>query len=399
MGIKEKLAVHLKASKHLYSLYYTFFSSFFRFVGLFVRMDSKLILFNCFGGKKYDDSPKAIYEQILKDNRFDEYKLVWALQNPEKMIIPGRATVVKSDTLSYFITALKARVWITNSSMERGLRFKKHGTLYLNTWHGSAIKVMGVDIKPGNKSFRTKSPTIVDIMLAQSEYDIETFSRAFVLPEECFRLTGLPRNDILANYTLRDVECVRQKLGIPMDKIVLLYAPTFREFSRDSSNEVVFNSPITNSVWTKVLGEKYVVLVRAHYEVSKRIGFSSSGIFIDVSNYPALDDLMIASDALISDYSSIIIDYSIMHKPIFCYAYDLDEYKSKRGMYFDLETTLPCIVHRDENTLLEDIVNTDWKSGTESLQLIEFQKRFATEAGSASLLCCNFLLDSLKCDR
>ena len=85
-----------------------------KLLGAFVGFDDQLILFNCFGGKKYDDSPQVIYERMLIDPRFGEYKFVWALQNPNDFDIPGRAAVVKADTLKYFVTALRAKVWITN---------------------------------------------------------------------------------------------------------------------------------------------------------------------------------------------------------------------------------------------------------------------------------------------
>lgn len=110
---------------------------------LFVKTDDKLILFNSFAGRKYDDSPKAIYEEMKKDPRFKDYRLVWAFHQPEKYDAPQK---IKTDSLTYFKTALAARVWVTNSSVERGLNFTGKRTLYFNTWHGTPMKKMRSDI-------------------------------------------------------------------------------------------------------------------------------------------------------------------------------------------------------------------------------------------------------------
>ena len=239
-----KLAYLLKTSRFLYSVYFYVMSGLIKFLGLFVRTDDKLILFNCYGGKKYDDSTKAVYEAMLSDERFSDCRFCWALQEPDKFTVPGRATVVRSDTFKFFVTALKARVWVTNSSMERGLDFKKKKTFCFNTWHATPIKVMGTDIKSDNKSFTSKVLIRADIMCAQGQYDIDVYSPCYKLPESRFRITGLPRNDELAHYSDSDVAAIKAKLGLPSDKIILLYCPTFREFTKGSSNEVIQDVPM-----------------------------------------------------------------------------------------------------------------------------------------------------------
>ena len=149
-----KIKYIIKYSPLVYNLYFYIVSGLIRFMGLFVKCDKKMILFNSFGGRKYDDSPRAIFEAMLEDERFKDFRLVWALDNPEKFILPDRAVVVKDYSISFFVHALKAKVWITNSSMEHGLCFKKKSTIYINTWHGSAIKYLGNDVKTEGKSFK-----------------------------------------------------------------------------------------------------------------------------------------------------------------------------------------------------------------------------------------------------
>ena len=386
-----RISYILKSSKFIYSIYYYVVSTILRLLGIFVSTDARIILFNSFGGKKYDDSPKAIYEQMLTDHRFDDYILVWALQDPDRNSIPGRAKIVKADSLEYFITALKAQIWITNSSLERGLSFKKKNTFCFNTWHGTPIKLMGVDIKDDNQSFKSHVLVRADAMCAQGQYDIDIFSHAFQIPDTRFCMTGLPRNDVLIKYTEKDINKIKESLGISKDKVVLLYAPTFREYSKGVGNEITFDPPFNPQKWKDKLGEEYVVLFRAHYEVAKHIGVNDCSLFLDVSDYPNLSDLMIVSDALISDYSSVFFDYSIMHKPMYCYAYDYDDYMSNRGMYINLKNELPCSIHYDEDSLIEELSDIRVKEAVLCQRTRIFQQKFVTEYGMASEKCCNYI--------
>ena len=388
--MKNKLFYIVKYSKITYFMYYHFMSFVVWIIGCFVKRNDKLILFNSFGGKKYDDNPKAIYDEMIKDMRFKDYRLVWAFQESNKIIAP--IETVKCDTFRYFKMALSAKMWITNSSMERGLKFKKKKTICFNTWHGTAIKKMGCDII-NNQSFR--SELSADIMLAQSQYDIDVFSHAFNIPVENFRLIGLPRNDELVNYTQDRVDRIRKTLNILSGKRILLYAPTFREYTKGKNKEVIINMPINLDKWQKTLGNDYIVLFRAHYEVAKYMDFENYSVFVDVSKYECLADLMILSDALITDYSSICFDYSIMQKPIYCFAYDYEEYISKRGTYLELVKELPCMIHHDESSLLKDIIHGDFEKNYKE-KVIEFQKKYALCNGNASRLSCDIIYELLQ---
>ena len=371
-------------------------SSLLKSVGVFVKTDSKLILFNSFGGKRFDDSPKAIYELMRKDARFKNCKLVWAIQDPLKCRVPEGTIVIKSDTPKYFITALAAKIWITNSSMERGLDFKKNNTVCFNTWHGTPIKKMGVDIADDNQSFRSKINIRADIILAQGQYDIDIFSHAFELPKTSFRLVGLPRNDILARYTDKDVFRIREKLGIAENKIILLYAPTFREYTRGEDQSIELRLPIHPELWLNELGSEFVVLFRAHYEVASYFDFQNYDQFIDVSRYPELNDLLIVSDALISDYSSIYFDYSIMEKPMYCFAYDYDEYLKNRGVYIDIEKDFPCVVHRTEKSLLKEIIDLKKNRNQKVDRARNFRNNYVTSYGDAAEKSCDIVAKILN---
>lgn len=370
----------VKYSPTIYTLYYYIGSWCINLLKLFVKADNKLIVFASFGGRKFDDSPRAIYEAMLNDSRFNDYKLVWAFMLPEEFNLP-RGEKVKIDTFAYYKSLLRARVWVTNSSMTRGLNFTGEKSFQLNTWHGSAIKRMGSDINSGNTSFGIKGKSkLKGVMLAQGEYDVEVFSRAFKMPTEDFRVIGLPRNDELATITKeRQVE-LKKKLGIPKEKKVILYAPTFREYDKDSGNNVVLTPPIDFKLWAQKLGEDYVLLFRAHYEVAKVMGIEDSEFLKNVSAYPQLEDLMIVSDMLISDYSSVFFDYAIQGKPMLCYAYDYERYAKERGMYFDIREWLPNADNEDD--LINLIKNTD--TTKENTATKRFREEFVAEYGNAT---------------
>ena len=332
--MKNQLINKIKYSKTLYSVYYNVMNTVINSMKLFVKTDDKLIMFNSFAGRKFDDSPYALFEAMKKDERFKDYKLVWAFHNPDQYDVKG-AEKIKTDTPEYFKTALKARVWITNSSFERGLHFKNKNTFYFNTWHGTPIKKMGNDIE-NNQSFGEKGKNSTDIMTAQSDFEIDVFSRMFGIPKNHFLKCGLPRNDILCSYDESLRNELRGQLGIKDNQKVILYCPTFREFEKDNNNNVVLKPPIHLDQWKKELGNEYVLFFRAHYEVAKAMDIKDDSFVRNMTDYPSLNELMIASDFLISDYSSVLIDYSIMDKPMLHFTYDYDKYSSLRGMYFDI---------------------------------------------------------------
>ena len=307
MGIKNEAMKLLKTSSALRITYNKIGSSLLRAIGALVHQDNKLILINSFGGKKFDDSPKVLFDYMKKDKRFQDYKFVWAFHEPENFEVPG-AEVIKTDTVNYFLTAMRARIWITNSGIERGLSFKKKETVYLNTWHGTPIKYMGADalkIAPSEMPKRN-----YDLQNAQSMFEAEIFSRSYCIPMEKMLVCGYPRNDILINNDSETQKTYKRKLGLPLDKTIILYAPTFRDYDRDAARNCILKPPIHFDTWKEALGDEYIVLMRCHYEVAKLLGIDIDGDFVrDVSDYPTLNDIMLASDLLISDYSSIIFDY------------------------------------------------------------------------------------------
>ena len=386
--MKQRLVNCLKYNKVAYAVYYRVMSFCMNVLKLFVRTDDKLILFNSFAGRKYDDSPRAIYEEMRKDLRFKGYRLVWAFHQPEKYDAPQK---IKTDGFNYFKTALAARVWVTNSSVERGLRFTGKNVLYFNTWHGTPMKKMGTDIDSNNSAFRTKSNSPFDVMMSQGYFETDVFSRSFGIPKEKFLEVGLPRNDILANYTKEQRKTIRLKLRIRDDQIVIIYAPTFREYDKDENLGVVMAPPLNLKKWEQELGDKYILLLRAHYEVSRVMKIEENDFVRNMTDYPDLNDLYIAADILISDYSSVFFDYSITGKPMLHFCYDYDKYSCKRGMYFDIRKKVSGGAIEDQ--VIKIIKNMDMAA--ESKKTVAFRDEYVNFYGSATRAAVDFIAEHI----
>lgn len=370
----KKIVNILKTNKIIYLFYNKLFSFILQFIGIFIKTDDNLILFNAFGGKKYDDSPKAIYEYMKKNDKYKNYKLIWALNNKDEVDVNIKC--VKNNSIKFFLIALKAKYWITNSSMERGLKFKKKNTIYINTWHGSVIKK--IDMKKDRLVFKVSKP---DYLFAQSRLDIEYFSEKWNYPKEKIVLSGYPRNDDLCNVTREEIIKIKEKLKLPLNKKVLLYAPTFRDYDFNS-NGCYITPPIDLAKWKNKLSSEYVLLIRTHYEISNVLNINENEFVKDFSDYPCLNDLLKISDIMISDYSSIMIDFSILERPIYCFAYDYDKYQKERGTAYNLKTELPNGIVTNEDELIKEIEICNFQE--QKLKTINFKKRHVEVSGNAT---------------
>jgi CDP-glycerol glycerophosphotransferase len=383
-NLKNRLIMTVKKSKLIYSIYYYLGTVFINLIKLFLIPDDRLILFISYGGKRYDDSPKVITEAMLKDQRFENYKFVWAFLDPSKHNINPRIKKLRVDSFSYYIAAIKSRVWITNVGIERALSFKGKKTLYVNTWHGTPIKKVGRDIIDKPSVFKSKHESHYDYFCVQGDYDKKIYNSAFNIPERNMILTGLPRNDELADIDYNIVSSIKEKLGLPLNKKIILYAPTFREF-----NNYKFLAPIDWTKWKEHLGNNYVVILRAHHAIVDSMNIKNvAGFVYNFSTYPELNELMIVSDILISDYSSIFFDYSILDKPMFCFTYDYDEYLNKRGLYFDVRDEIPGGSITEEE-LISLIINLDYNEAKNKTE--KFRSKYVEIYGAASKM----LLDTI----
>lgn len=165
---------------------------------------------------------------------------------------------------------------------------------------------------------------------------------------------------------------------------MVLYCPTFREYERDQNNGCVLVPPVDLRKWEKELGEEYVLLFRAHYEVAKAMEFTDNNFARRVTDYPSINELMIASDILLSDYS-------IMDKPMIHFTYDYDKYALNRGMYFDIREYLSGA--DNEDAVIDLIRNMDPDKETGKTKM--FRNRYVQYYGNAAEQSVSWIADKI----
>ena len=387
MGIKNKIEYLLKHNAFMQKTYKVCAGSALRVAGWFVKTDPDLVIINSLGGKRFGDSPKVIYDYLRCHDEFKHLHLVWAFENPAKF--DTGCETIKMDTWTYFKTALKAKYWISNVNIERGLSFKKKATHYLNTWHGVPLKYIGNDC-PGRDDY---DMSYIDSFCYSGPFEYDIYQRAFRVKGQNLLLSGLPRNDELYDVDDEKVAEMRKRLNIPEERKVLLYAPTWRD-SEDGGKTYNLAPPVDFRKWERELGDDYVLLFRAHHFTTQHMKIEFNDFVRDMSDYPAINDLMIASDILISDYSATIFDYCILERPIISFAYDYEDYKVSRGLYVDLPTELPCGIVKTEDEVIESIRNMDSKASSEKVKV--FKNKYVPEGGNATEICVKALFGDMK---
>lgn len=381
-GFRARLEYLLKHNAIIQKTYKIIAGSALRIVGLFYKTDPDLVLINSLGGKRFADSPKAIFDYLRSHEEFNRLKLVWAFEDPSQF--DTGVENIKMDSWVYFKTALKAKYWISNVNIERGLNFKKKSTRYLNTWHGVPLKLIGNDC-PGRKDY---DMSYVDYFCYSGPFEFSIYQSAFRLKADSLLLTGLPRNDELYHVDEKRILYTRKKLNIPEGKKVMFYAPTWRD-SVDGGKTYNLAPPVDFVKWEKELGDEYVLLFRAHHFTTEHMKIDFNSFIRDASNYPDINELMIVSDVLISDYSATIFDFCILERPIVSFAYDLDDYKQSRGLYIDLPSELPCGIVKTEDEVISQIKSMDYSDSCKRVKL--FKEKFVPVGGHATEMCVNAL--------
>ena len=338
------------------------------------KIDENLVVFEAFGGRSYGCNPKALYQELQREFAYNNYHYVWCFRKPEKyeFLTKNRNTdVIKYRSKKYYTCYAKAKYLITNYRLPQEIRVRK-GQVYVQCWHGVPLKRLGYDIKEyrdrtvSTRKLRRqyrKAANDFTYFLSPSQYFTERITGAFHLKalhkENIFIEKGYPRNDTLFQYSKRDRDLLREKLGIGARKAIL-YCPTYR----DNEYTVGVGNTMTLGIdfhrLQSELGDDYVLLFRAHYLIKSRFAFEEYGSFIiDVSEYEEINELYMASDLLVTDYSSVMFDYAILEKPIILYMYDLKEYKENlRDFYLELNELMTDPV-TSEDELIASIKETE----------------------------------------
>lgn len=249
----------------------------------------------------------------------------------------------------------------------------KPDTRVIQTWHASgAFKKIGFSVI--DKTFgasrdlvkRVRIHSNYDYCLMGSTASVPAYSEAFGQPAEKFVTSlGIPRTDVYFDEARmrRTVDDVRARYELPDGAKVMLYAPTFRGTSKHGAQTP---TELDLDVLHEVLGGEWIVLVRLHPFVAKDLHIDDSlrGFAYDVSSHPDINDLMIASDLLLTDYSSVIFEYSLLERPMVFFAPDIDEYEAERSFYFDYRTGVPGPVFLETGPLAEYVRSGDFDPET-----------------------------------
>lgn len=336
----------------------------------------------------YNDSPRVIFEELMKSEISETFEIVWALKNPNDLPVEYRnlVKVVAPDTISYFKMALQSKYWLASVNIERGLQFKKKDTVFLNTWHGVPIKKVGNAVK--NRSDFNWDNT--NYICYSNDTERNIYIKDFNAKPSSMIPCGLPRNDELYNVGSETKDILKKDLGLEKNKKIILYAPTWRD-SEELGQHYKLDIPIDWALWQEKLEKDYIILLRAHPYTTKLMGLKFNKFIRNFSDYPKINDLLIVSDILISDYSSIIFDYTILTKPIILFTYDYDEYRRSRGLYIDLEKEMSTRIFKHEKDLLYHIDNLDFKKEAEFSRYIK--DKYVVYGGMATNTCLNLLLN------
>lgn len=352
----------------LYIYRYTFFKM--RTFGQ--KVDEKTIIFGCYGGKSYSCSPKAIYEYMQKDPKYEEYKFIWAFKDPEKyrdLEKNKNTTIVKQGKTQYQKCLAKAKYWIFNYKIPEHI-YPKKNQVFVQCWHGTPLKRLGCDlihfdnvlntIKGIKKRYKIEAKKF-SYFLSPSKFATEKFISAWNLKEinkqDIIIQKGYPRNDFLYNFTKQDQEKIKKELEIEnVNKKIILYAPTYRGDQHQAGMGYVYKEEVDFDKLKQDLEQDYIILFRPHYFIANTFDFEKyNGFVYNVADVDDVNDLYIISDILVTDYSSVFFDFANLKRPIIFHMYDLEHYRDKsNGFYIDVKE-LPGRITRTDEELIKEI--------------------------------------------
>ncbi|MFB7251819.1 CDP-glycerol glycerophosphotransferase family protein [Microbacterium sp. NPDC056234] len=299
------------------------------------------VFFESFYGQSAGCNPRAIDRELAE--RAPEVARYWSVVDLS-VAVPDGAIAVVEGSPEWWRARASARLLVVNDWLRR--RFvRKRGQRVLQTWHGTPLKRLALH-RPGFDPRRmaavVKESRRWDVLLAQNRYSERILAKAYAFFGKPIWVDGYPRNDVLVNG---DAVALRAALGIRPDERVLLYAPTWRD---DRTEIVDFVDPEQLAHDADA-----VVLVRGHSRTLKPGRDQDGARVIDVTGYPQTAELLLIADELITDYSSVMFDFSVTGKPMHFLVPDLEHYRGRlRGFYFDLAERAPGPLLRTQDELV-----------------------------------------------
>lgn len=328
-------------------------------------VSKNIVVFNSSMGMNYTGNPRYIYEKMVELGLDKKWKCIWFFENGTTKV-PGNGNVVVYGRMKYLYYMAIAKAWVFDCRQPEFL-IKRKQTCYIQTWHGTPLKklaadmddvfmVEGKDIEAYHQGFLNNAKSW-DYLISQNPFSTTVFRRAFGFQKQMIE-SGYPRNDILFSHNNgATIQQLKQKLNLPLDKKVILYAPTWRDDEFYEQKKYKFNPKLDFHKMQEELSNEYVMIVKYHYLVQDAIDWSPyKGFIYQCDKSYDISWLYLVADQLITDYSSVMFDYSILKRPIFFFAYDLENYKNNlRGFYFDLLEEAPGPISLTTEQLIEQI--------------------------------------------
>jgi CDP-glycerol glycerophosphotransferase len=310
-------------------------------------IDENLAVYAAYWYRGYACNPAAIYEKARE--LAPAVKGVWVVK-PGATVPPG-VTTVNPGTRDYYRVLARAKYLINNATFPPEV-VKRPGAVHVQTHHGTPLKTMGLDQPKfpastvGFDAERMRRNIAKwDFSVTANRHTTLLWDRQFPIKGETLE-TGYPRNDRLALATAEDTAAARAELGIADGERVVLYAPTHREW------HATFTPVLDVEKLADALGPGTRVLLRGHYFYGS-IGFPPQHPRVmDVSQHESVEQLMLAADVMVTDFSSVMFDYAVLDKPLVIFAPDWEVYRTVRGVTFDLAAEHPGTFARSFDELV-----------------------------------------------
>lgn len=344
--------------------------------------EENAVFFESFYGQSVGCNPRAIDRELAV--RAPNVTRYWSVVDLS-VAVPDGAIAVVEGSPEWWRARAAARLLVVNDWLRR--RFaRKSGQKVLQTWHGTPLKRLALHragFAPRRMAAVLKESRRWDVLLAQNTYSERILMKAYAFFGKPIWTDGYPRNDMLST---EDGAATRTALGIGANERVLLYAPTWR----DDRSEIV------DFLDLQRLAEQTdaVLLVRGHSRTLRPGRDQSGARVIDVTGYPETARLLLAADALITDYSSVMFDYSVTGKPMYFLVPDLEHYRGElRGFYFELSDRAPGPLVTTQAELTDALMD-DTLAATFAERYAAWQRQFnAQDDGHAAERVVSRLLD------